>query len=142
MNMNGLTMAKPNILNPRPTDFDSFLYAPVGDDPHENSMTVITTLARINLDPWKATAELVARSRLEMLLTRFSDVPTLESDHGRVARDLGQLLPESLAPVSLKQAVSTVAIGRLGTTGVSWATFAITFMLFQMLMAGGSGSGQ
>jgi len=63
-------------------------------------VTVLSTLARLGLDAWKETAELItlggdaARLRLATLLARFRDIPTLESDHGRVASDLSELLPE------------------------------------------------
>ena len=89
-----MTMADPNVLNPHPPEFDRFLYASVGEDRNGYVVTVLSTLARLGLDPWKETAELVAlgrdaaRSRLGTLLARFRDVPTLESDHGRVARGL------------------------------------------------------
>lgn len=103
---------------------------------------------RFGLDPWKETAELVtlgrdaARARLGTLLARFRDVPALASDHGRIARDLSQLLPEDRASGSLKRTASTVAGGRPGTSGAIWAVLGIVFVLFQMFMLGGSGSGE
>ena len=145
---NGMTMADPNVLNPHPPEFDRFLYASVGEDRNGYVVTVLSTLARLGLDPWKETAELVAlgrvaaRSRLGTLLARFRDVPTLESDHVRIARDLSQLLPDGPTPGILKRAASTVAIGRQGTSGAIWAVLAIIFVLFQMFMVGGSGSGE
>jgi hypothetical protein len=77
-------------------------------------------------------------------LARFRDVPRLASDHGRVARDLSQLLPEGPTPGALKRAASTVADGRPGTSGTLWAVLAIIFMLFSdvSLMVGGLGSGE
>ena len=92
-------MADPNVLNPHPPEFDRFLHASVGEDRNGYVVTVLSTLARLGLDPWKETAELVtlgrdaARARLGTLLARFRDVPALASDHGRIARDLSQLLP-------------------------------------------------
>lgn len=145
---NGTTMAAPNILNPHPPEFDRFLYASVGEDRNGYVVTVLSTLARLGLDPWNETAELVAlgreaaRLRLGKLLARFPDVPTLESDHRRVARDLSQLLPDGSTPSTLKRAASTEAVGRPGTTGAIWAVLAIIFVLFQMFMVGGSGSGE
>ena len=143
-----MTMADPNVLNPHPAEFDRFLYASVGEDRNGFVVTVLSTLARLGLDPWKETAELVAlgrdaaRSRLGKLLARFPDVPTLESDHRRVAGDLSQLLPESHPSQTLKRAASTVAGGRPGTSGAIWAVIAIIFVLFQMFLVGGSGSGE
>ena len=143
-----MTMADPNVLNPHPPEFDRFLYASVGEDGNGYVVTVLSTLARLGLDPWNETAELVAlgraaaRSRLGKLLARFPDVPTLTSDHGRVARDLSELLPEGRASGSLKQAASTVTGDRPVTSGAIWAVLAIIFVLFQMFMVGGSGSGE
>ena len=141
-------MATPNVLNPHPPEFERFLYASVGEDRNGYVVTVLSTLARLGLDPWKETAELVtlvhdaARTRLGTLLARFRDVPALASDHGRVARDLSQLLPEGQASGALKRAASTVADGRPGTSGAIWAVLAIIFVLFQVLTVGGSGSGE
>ena len=143
-----MTMADPNILNPHPPEFERFLYASVGEDRNGYVVTVLSTLARLDLDPWKETAELVrlgrdgARARLGALLARFWDVPTLASDHGRVALDLSQLLPEGPTSGALQRAASTVADGRPGTSGAIWAVLAIIFVLFQTFMVGGSGSGE
>lgn len=141
-------MADLNIRNPQPPEFERFLYASVGEDRNGYVVTVLSTLARLGLDPWKETADLVAlgrdaaRARLGTLLARFQDVPALASNHGRIAQDLSQLLPEDRAPVSLKRAASTAAVGRPGTSGAIWAVLAIIILLFQMLMVGGSGSGE
>ena len=143
-----MKMAETNILNPRPPEFDRFLHATVGEDRNGYAVTVLSTLARLGLDPWKETAELVtlgrdaARARLGTLLARFRDVPALASDHGRIARDLSQLLPEGRTPGSPKRAASTAGAGRPGTSGAIWAVLAIIFALFQMFMVGGSGSGE
>lgn len=141
-------MAQPNVLNPHPPEFERFLHASVGEDRNGYAVTVLSTLARLGLDPWKETAELVtlgreeARARLGTLLVRFRDVPALASDHGRVARDLSQLLPEGQTSDSLKRAASTVTGDRPGTSGAIWAVLAIIFLLIQMFMAGSLGSGE
>ena len=141
-------MADPNAFDPHPREFDRFLYASVGEDRNGYAVTVLSTLARLGLDPWKETAELVtlgrdaARARLGTLLSRFRDVPALASDPGQIARDHGQLLPEGEATGGLKRAASTVTDGRPGAGGVIWTVLAIIFLLFQVFMVGGSGSGQ
>ncbi|TCO69098.1 hypothetical protein [Rhodovulum euryhalinum] len=141
-------MPEPNALNPHPPEFERFLYAPVGEDRNGYVVTVLSTLARLGLDPWTETADLVtlgrdaARVRLGALLSRFRDVPALAGDHGRVARDLSQLLPAGPPKGPLMQAASTVADGRLGASRTLWAIFAILVVLFQVLLAGGSGSGE
>jgi hypothetical protein len=146
--MNGMTMAKPNVLNPHPPEFERFLYASVGEDRNGYVVTVLSTLARLGLDPWTETAELVtlgrdaAQSRLGTLLSRFRDVPTLANDHGTVARHLSQLLPQGRVSGSLKGGAATGANGRPGTSGAILAVVAIAFLLFQIFVAGGWGSGE
>ena len=141
-------MADPNVLNPHPPEFDRFLYASVGEDQNGYAVTVLSTLARLGLDPLKETADLVrlgrdaARARLVTLLARFRDVPALASDHVRVARDLSQLLPEAPTSGALQRAASTAAESRPGASGAIWAVLAIIFLLFQVFMVGGSGSGE
>lgn len=141
-------MPQPGILNPHPREFERFLYASVGEDRKGYVVTVLSTLARLGLDPWKETTELVAlghdaaRARLGTLLARFRDVPALATDHGRVAQDLSQLLPEARMSATLKRADLTVADRRSGTSGAVWAVLAIILLLFQTIFFGGAGSGE
>lgn len=141
-------MAEPNFLNQHPPEFERFLYASVGEDRNGYVVTVLSMLARLGLDPWNETAELVtlgrdaARSRLGILLARFLDVPTLTTDHGRVAGDLSQLLPEHPPSRMLTRTASTVADGLVSKSGAIWTILAIIFMLFQLLTFVGSGSGE
>jgi hypothetical protein len=143
-------MAGPDGLNPNPPEFERFLYASVGEDRNGYAVTVLSTLARLGLDPWNETAELVtlgrdaAGARLGLLLSRFRDVPALGSDHGAVARNLSLLLPESPPARYLKQAGSTIAKGRSVSSGAALTILAIVLVLLQLLFAGvfGSGSGE
>ncbi|WP_339951205.1 hypothetical protein [uncultured Albimonas sp.] len=141
-------MARPKGLNPHPPEFERFLYAPVGEDRNGTVVTVLSTLARLGLDPWSEAAELAllppegARARLETLLARFRDVPALESDRGRVARDLSTLLPQSPRPQATRRAGASTTDGRPGASAGIWAALAIVLVLLQMVMVGGSGSGE
>lgn len=83
------------------TPFDPFLYAAVGEDRNGNSVTVLSTLARLGLEPWEAAAELAsltraeASSRLGGLLARFRDVPALGNDNAAITLRLINLLPKT-----------------------------------------------
>jgi len=141
-------MTEPNVLNPHPPEFERFLYAPVGEDRNGYVVTVLSTLARLGLDPWTETAELVtlgreaAGAKLGLLLSRFRDVPSLESNHGRVARGLSKLLPEDPPKGTLQRDASTASGGPLGASGALWTILAIIFVLSQMLLVAGAGSGE
>ena len=81
-------------------DLDSFLYAFVGVDRSGSEVTVVSTLARLGLDPWKEASDLAAATedagtkRLSKLLSQFRDVPLLMGDHEATARSLVSLLPK------------------------------------------------
>mgnify|MGYP000713523687 CR=1 FL=1 len=140
-------MTQPEVANPHPPEFERFLYAPVGEDRNGYVVTVLSALARLGLDPWAETADLVtlgrdaARTRLGAMLKRFRDVPLLARDHGKVARDLSQLLPEAPTPGAKKGAASNVDDGRPGMTGMILTVLAIAFVLYQVLTSGGPGVG-
>lgn len=92
-------MAQPKIPLGRDPAFDGFLGAPVGEDRTGANVTVLSMLARLDVDPWVEASELSrmpdapARKRLEALLTRFKDVPAHLPDRDRVASALLALLP-------------------------------------------------
>jgi hypothetical protein len=138
-------MAASSILNPNNPDFERFLYASVGEDRAGSTVSVLSALARQNLDPWVEAAELAALgrsgagARLSLLLSRSREVPRLGQDHQAVAHDLARLLPEHK--------------GRMTSSGdptpkrvaVSWHTLlaimAIIYMLIQTIFSGATGPG-
>ena len=142
-------MTGPGTTNPHPQEFERFLHASVGEDRNGSIVTVLSALARLGLDPWNETAELVALgrdaagARLGHLLSTFRDVPALGCDHGPVARELSLLLPESPPKRSVQQAGATHATARPMSAGAVWAVFAVALLLLlQFLLVGGSGSGE
>ncbi|KRS12700.1 hypothetical protein XM53_08900 [Roseovarius atlanticus] len=143
-----MTMTEPDVLNPHPPEFERFLYASVGEDRNGYVVTVLSTFARLDLDPWMETAELVrlkrdaAQKRLGTLLARFRDVPTLASDHDSVARDLSQLLPEGPVSGYTTRATSIAADAHPGLSGVIWVVLSIVFVILPMLILAGSGAGK
>jgi hypothetical protein len=80
-------------------DFSRFLYAYVGADANGSVVTVLSTLARLGLDPWQEASELgalsnvAASARLSSILSRFQDVPALNLNHESVAQEISMLLP-------------------------------------------------
>ncbi|MBN8292110.1 hypothetical protein JI664_09060 [Rhodobacter sp. NTK016B] len=83
--------------------FEPFLHAPLGEDRRGSSVTVLSMLARLGVDPWGEASDLAklpegaARQRLEALMTRFHDVPTPVSDRSRIVSGLLGLLPRRAA---------------------------------------------
>lgn len=86
--------------------FEPFLHAPLGEDRRGSSVTVLSMLARLGVDPWSEASELsrlpvaAARQRLEALMTRFHDVPTPVPDRSRIVSSLLALLPSRATTAS------------------------------------------
>jgi hypothetical protein len=141
-----ITMSGSSVLNPHPPELEPFLYAYVGEDARGSSVTVLSTLARLNLDPWAEAADLAAldretaATRFGTLLSRFRDVPALEQTHGPVGRELVGLLPDRVA----RAAGSDQASGDGGplTPGVVLGIVAALVVLVQMILAGAWGAGE
>jgi len=53
-------------------EFDSFLFAPVGAEESGMSLSVLSMLARLDLDPWQEAAQLAALSRESATLKMVS----------------------------------------------------------------------
>ena len=139
-------MVELNVLKPHPPEFERFLSTPVGEDRNGYLVTMLSTFARLDLDPWDETAELfimgreAARLRLGKTLSRFRDVPALGNDHEEVAQRLSLLLPTRPSPRSPKRSGAAATTGRPPPTGTIWTILAIIFVLLQMLFVGGSES--
>ena len=83
------------------SEFDDFLYAAIGADRNESPLSVLSALARLNLDPWQEAAELselpkgMAAARLERLIARLPRGRWAQADLGTIANRLIALLPSN-----------------------------------------------
>lgn len=133
-------------LRPHDPEFEPFLYASVGKDRNGSVVTVLSTLARLNLDPWKEAAELAAlgreaaRSRLGLLLSRVRDVPELGNEEGSFAQTLALLLPDRSTASTMSG--GTTRSGAAVPPYAIWAILAIVFILVQILFISAPGSGE
>ncbi len=87
--------------------FDRFLQAAVDEDRREIQLSVLSALARLDLDPWKEAAELgalapaAAIERLTLLIAKFPAPVSASRDAAGIASRLVALLPRSRpAPAS------------------------------------------
>jgi hypothetical protein len=80
-------------------EFGDFLYAPVGVDRNEMTLSVLSALARLDIDPWKEAAELselakhTAAQRLASLIARLPGGRWTRAESGAIADRLIELLP-------------------------------------------------
>src|SRR5271169_6412092 len=81
-------------------EFGPFLYAPIGQDRNGKLLSVLSMLARLEVDPWQEAARLArmsratATARLTALIGSLPDEPTAGVPVETVAVDLVALLPK------------------------------------------------
>ncbi len=75
------------------SDVDPFLFADVGIEPNGSQLTVLSLLARLDVDPWseaRRLAKLPRNDALDCLCERIARTPLSPDDHedrrGRAAR--------------------------------------------------------
>ena len=100
---------------PSPTlasTYNDFLYAPVGEDKNGAFLTVLSVLARQNVDPWEEAADLSrlprdsAMQKLISMITASSSEPSTAAELTAVADRVIALLPGRVAPTSRTRDVS------------------------------------
>jgi hypothetical protein len=89
-------------LSKLPSTYNDFLYAPVGDDSNGALLTVLSVLARQNLDPWEEAADLSRLPRAaaaQRLISMIAASPGQSSTANQtaVADRLIALLPDRKA---------------------------------------------
>lgn len=91
------TVARPSV----DRAFDGFLQASIDEDRKERLLSVMSALARLDLDPWKEAAELAALpthaaiERLAGLIASLPDVSAVPRDSAGIAARLVAKLPSS-----------------------------------------------
>ena len=125
-------------------EFDKFLYASVGDDNNGMPLTVLSALARMDVDPWEEASKLTqlpqesAVTQLASLLGALRNAPGAGLDLARIATSLIALLPCSRdrAPPMLKafaQAAPTKHPAAVSTL-LTVMTYLIFMLVSQWLM--------
>ena len=88
----------------RKSEFDDFLFATIGDDRNDTPLSVLSALARLDVDPWLEAAELArlprenATQRLASSIAALPDRPSVYLEHGTIAARLIALLPRQVSP--------------------------------------------
>src|SRR5271170_479262 len=106
----GLLAAARRIMNPPASssrvgsEFDAFLFAPIGEDRNGLPLSIVSLLGRMDLDPWQEAAHLAglpaeaASQKLATLLAALSDPSLKQVDAGKAATRLIAQLPGRPAP--------------------------------------------
>jgi len=81
------------------SEFDDFLFAPIGADRNDMPLSVLSALARLDMDPWLEAAELArlpretATQRLASSIAAQPNGPSVHLEPGTIAARLIALLP-------------------------------------------------
>jgi hypothetical protein len=97
-------MTRATSLSPLGSEFDNFLCAPIGADKNGMRLSVLSALARLDIDPWQEAGELArlppeyAIARLASRIAALPDDSSVHPDPGRIAGRLVELLPRQARP--------------------------------------------
>lgn len=87
------------------SDLDAFLFATIGDDDKGTSVSVLSGLVRLNLDPWEKAQELAqlprgeAQRKLSSLIAALGGMSASRGQPGPIAERLVSLLPKPGRPI-------------------------------------------
>jgi hypothetical protein len=93
-------------------EFDDFLFALIGEERNGMLLSVVSALARLNVDPWQEAASLAqlpgktATRRLASLIAALPDKPTTQLDPGANAARLIAYLPRRIGSSAASPEVS------------------------------------
>lgn len=119
------------------TRFDHFLQTPVGDDQKGTSVTVLSMLARLGVDPWREASDLAALpkgsawERLDGLMARFTDVPSLIAERADVVTRLVASLPNGKLNANGSNASDSVSSK---TSTRIYLILAVSFLLVHVII--------
>jgi methylphosphotriester-DNA--protein-cysteine methyltransferase len=119
-------MSASDVLHPDGSDYDAFLFAEVGEDRTGAVVTVLSVLARLDLEPWTEAHELsqLAREDAQVRLTThfkaITDIPALAlASEGRAAK-MVSLLPKR-APLRVSKTCEA-GTNNSPELSISWTT--------------------
>lgn len=119
-------------------EFDQFLYASVGDDHNGMPLTVLSALARMDVDPWEEAAKLTqlpqerAVTQLAGLLDSLRNTRPLSVDPARIAASLIALLPRPRDPAPLTLKALAQAAPTRHTVTVSSLLSILTYLILML----------
>ncbi|WP_298975051.1 hypothetical protein [uncultured Roseobacter sp.] len=122
-------MSASDVLHPDGSDYDAFLFAELGEDKTGAAVTVLSALARLDLEPWTEARELAglgredAKVRLTTHFEAITDIPALAlASEGRAAK-LISLLPKR-APLRVSKSLEA-GTNNSPKISISWTMMAL-----------------
>lgn len=109
-------------------EFNDFLFAPVGADRNGGNLSVVSALARMNLDPWAEAGKLaklpedIATQKLSLLIAELQEIPSARQESTKIAARLIALLPIALN-VSGRPTVSSASVRKMTNSQSAFSIF-------------------
>jgi hypothetical protein len=125
-------------------EYDDFLYASIDEPRNGKLLSVLSALARLDVDPWREAAKLArlpkeaATQRLAVLIAALPDEPSAHRSAGTTAARLIALLPRGAGPIIAPRQAS-LGVGALAhPRSAAYAIFlALTLFAFCAFLSSG-----
>jgi hypothetical protein len=121
------------------SEFNDFLFASIGQERNGMLLSVLSALARLDVDPWEEAAELArlpaqtSTLRLASLIAALPGEPSADLDPGTIAARLVALLPR---PASSDSPARQTLFGFAAMTSSRPAAYAIFCVVFVVIALG------
>ena len=118
-------------------EFNAFLFESIGLDQYGRPLSVISALARLDMDAWAEAAQLarlprdIAADKLSMFIRKFTECPQAVKDSHKIAVRLVELLP-SRATLAGQNTATPLAPSQAEKLGRS----TVVFILLMALLIG------
>jgi hypothetical protein len=132
-------MARAAVLLNLASEFDDFLFAPIREDKNGTLLSVVSALARLDVDPWDEAAKLAemsgeaATQRLSALLASLPTEPASDPDRRTIAARLVALLPRRMVVAGSEPKNAPRAEVLAKSPAAMYAIYYLIFMLFILL---------
>lgn len=116
------------------SEFDAFLFAPIAEDKNGMALSVVSALARLDIDPWQEASSLnampteIATKRLASLIKKLPEMLPVHLESGKIAERLVALLPRCS---SSQRAAPRMTLG----AGAVSKPSAIVYVIFFLMVA-------
>lgn len=130
----------------RGSEFDAFLFAPIGEEKNGMLLSVLSALARLDLDPWREAAELArmpkqtAKQRLTSLIEALPDGPPTRPEPETISTRLIALLPRGGSSSIASSETFPVAGAALNSRALIYALLVNLLFVAGMMGAQWAGS--
>jgi hypothetical protein len=129
-------VAMRSAFNMHHSDLQNFLFAPVWDEKNGTTLSILSALARLDMDPWREAARLadmprsVAATTLASILARLPGDNLKLSDSATLSQRLVEFLPEGRSNAGTE----TTGVGNSDDNGGSWRNIAVGVALAAILV--------